>query len=217
MVALNSKLSEADELLKYMRHMVGLMADTSFQIIGNLGRWDAEIPKPELLKIVRGFSELLVTLGEPTTQIERRLHPWHLNNKRDLARPILVALHEFAQFQNQLLTEQARRPTGEAVLAPSEVSRRFDENSLFVRRLNDLSNVDISKFPNAAEELIDSAENAPRGDLAWLSKKLKEPLDEMRYYLEHQNFIDETLWLSRPYHWRIPLDFTELRFMRDPH
>jgi hypothetical protein len=42
------------------------MADTSFQIIGNLGRWDAEIPKAAMLKIVENFHELLTSLGEPT-------------------------------------------------------------------------------------------------------------------------------------------------------
>ncbi|PKV46377.1 hypothetical protein CLU92_3784 [Janthinobacterium sp. 61] len=211
MVALSEKLNEADQLLGHMRNMVGLMADTSFQIIGNLGRWDAEIPKAAMLKIVGNFHELLTSLGEPAEVIEKKLEPWHLSNERDLVYPIHGALHKFVQFQNQVLTEQAREaPQGDATIRGQSVSDLFDRNVDFLRRVDKLINSEIDEFPEGVDRLIRDSDVGTNEDLLWLRRQLEGPLEELRYYLKHKSFKDKGAWLARPYAWEIAMDFTSL-------
>jgi hypothetical protein len=213
MVALSDKLSEADSLLAHMRNMVGLMADTSFQIIGNMGRWDAEIPKPEMIKIVENFEHLLVALGEPDETIQRKLEPWHQANTRDMAQSILGALHKFQQYQNQVLAEEARNRTTPPA-DPSEDSRRFDRNTEFIRRANEIWQGQIDDFPDQVEKLIGEADIAEPAHLRWLLREANPMLEELRHYLEHKKFKDRSGWLARPYIHEIPLDFTLMQYSK---
>lgn len=213
MVALNDKLSEADSLLVHMRNMVGLMADTSFQIIGNMGRWDAEIPKPEMIKIVENFEQLLVALGEPDETIQRKLEPWHQANTREMVQSVLDALHKFQQYQNQVLVEEARNRTA-PLPDPSEDSRRFDRNTEFIRRADELWDSEIGDFPDQIEKLIGEADIAEPAHLRWLLREVSPTLKELRHYLEHKKFKDRSVWLTRPYFYAIPLDFTLIRYAK---
>lgn len=213
MVALSDKLSEADSLLAHMRNMVGLMADTSFQIIGNMGRWDAEIPKPEMIKIVENFEQLLVALGEPDEVIQHKLEPWHQANTREMAQSILGALHKFQQYQNQVLTEEARNRTT-LPADPNEESRRFDRNAEFIRRANEIWSGQIEDFPDEVETLISEADIAEPAHLRWLLREVSPMLRELRHYLEHKKFKDRTGWLARPYFHEIPLDFTLIQYVK---
>lgn len=207
MVALNDKLSEADSLLAHMRNMVGLMADTSFQIIGNMGRWDAEIPKPEMIKIVENFEQLLVALGEPDEAIQRKLEPWHQANTRDMAQSILGALNKFQQYQNQVLAQEARDRTT-PLADPSEDSRRFDRNTEFIRQANELWEGQIDDFPAQVEKLIGETDIAEPAQLRWLLREVNPMIKELGHYLEHKKFKDRSGWLARSYLHEIPLDFT---------
>jgi len=210
LVALNDKVSEADQLLKHMREMAGLMADTSFQMIGKLGRWDAEIPKQEMLRTVEGLNKLLIALGEAGPEIERRLGPWHAHNVRELAQPIAGALQKFVQFQNQLLTDQTRQPAS-ALLTPAEVSDKFERNAEFLRKTIDIWRADVERLPDAVTDLIRGSTNAPPEHLRWLQGQLDGTLEELRFYLKHKKFQNQAAWLARPYAWEIPLDFTSLK------
>ena len=213
MVALNDKLSEADSLLAHMRNMVGLMADTSFQIIGNMGRWDAEIPKSEMIKIVENFEQLLVALGEPDETIQRKLEPWHQANTRDMAESILSALNKFQQYQNQVLAEEARNRTT-PLTDPNEDSLRFDRNTEFVRRANEIWSDQIDEFPDEVEKLISGADIAEPAHLRWLLREVNPMLKELRHYLKHKKFKDRSGWLARPYLYEIPLDFTLIQLAK---
>lgn len=211
MVALDDKLSEAESLLAHMRNMVGLMADTSFQIIGNMGRWDAEIPKLEMIKIVENFEQLLAALGEPEETIQLKLEPWHQANTREMAQSILGALSKFQQYQNQVLTEEIRNrvtpPTD-----PNEDSFRFGRNTAFIMRANEIWRGKISDFPDEVEELISGAEIANPAHLRWLQREVSPMLEELRHYLKHKKFKDRHNWLARPYFYEIPLDFTLIQY-----
>lgn len=207
MVDLNDKLSEADSLLAHMRDMVGLMADTSFQIIGNMGRWDAEIPKAEMIKIVENFEQLLIALGEPTETIQRKLEPWHQANTRDMAQSILGALTKFQQYMNQVLTEEARNRTT-PLADPNEDVRRFSRHTEFIRHAHEIWNGPIDSFPDQIEKLISEADFAEPAHLRWLIRQVTPMLDELRHYLKHHAFKDRSAWLARPYLHEIPMDFT---------
>jgi hypothetical protein len=213
MVALNDKLSEADDLLAHMRNMVGLMADTSFQIIGNMGRWDAEIPKLEMIKIVENFEQLLVALGEPEEPIQQKLEPWHQANTRDMAQSILGALNKFQQYQNQVLAEEARSRTS-PLADPSEDSRRFDRNTEFIRRANEIWEGDFDNFPDEVEKLISETDIAEPAQLRWLLREVNPMLKELRHYLKHKKFKDRNGWLARPYFHEIQLDFTSIQYAK---
>jgi hypothetical protein len=210
MVALTNKIDEAELFLKHMRSMVGLMADTSFQIIGNMGRWDAEIPKAALLGIVERFQEQLTALGEPDTDIEKKLEPWHAANLRDLARPIYGALHQFVQFQNQLLTQESRNlPQDTSVQDPKRVrvDGFFDRNVEFLRRLDKIWNSHLIDFPRDIVRLIKDSSIGTPEELQWLLRQIEDALGELRYYIEQKTFKDKNAWLGRPYSWEIKLDF----------
>lgn len=209
MVALNDKLSEAESLLDHMRNMVGLMADTSFQIIGKLGRWDAEIPKPEMIKIVENFEQLLVALGEPEDAIQRKLEPWHHSNMRDMAQSILGALSKFHQYQNQVLTENARNRTSPPA-DQNEDSRLFDRNTDFMRNANEIWGGEIELFPDEVERLIGGADIAKPAHLRWLQREVNPMLQELRHYLKYKKLKNRHDWLVRPYICDIPLDFALL-------
>lgn len=213
MVALNDKLSAADSLLAHMRNMVGLMADTSFKIIGNMGRWDAEIPKPEMIKIVENFEQLLVALGEPDETIQRKLEPWHQANTREMAQSILSALNKFQQYQNQVLVEEARNRTT-PLADPNEDSRRFERNTEFIKRANEIWSGQIADFPDEVEKLIGEADIAEPAHLRWLLREVNPMLKELRHYLEHKKFKDRSGWLARPYFHEIALDFTLIQYAK---
>lgn len=211
MVALNDKLSEAESFLAHMRNMVGLMADTSFQIIGKLGRWDAEITKPEMIKIVENFEHLLTELGEPDETIQRKLEPWHQANTRQMAQSILGALSKFQQYQNQIITEESRNRTT-PLADPNVYSHRFDRNTEFFRRASEIWKEQIDDFPDKVEKLIDGADIAEPAHLRWLRRELNPMLEELRHYLKHKKFKDRHGWLTRPYFHEISLDFTLIQY-----
>lgn len=213
MVALNDKLSEAESLLGHMRNMVGLMADTSFQIFGKLGRWDAQIPKPDMLKIVENFEQLLVALGEPDEAIERKLEPWHQANTRDMAQSVIDALNKFQQYQNQVLAEEARNRTT-PLEDPNEDSHRFRRNTEFIRRASEIWMGQIDKFPDEIEKLISGSDITEPARLRWLLSEVKPMLEELRHYLQHKKFKDKLVWLARPYGHEIPLDFTFIQYAK---
>ncbi len=213
MVALNDKLTEANSLLAHMRDMVGLMADTSFQIIGNMGRWDAEIPKSEMIKIVENFEQLLVALDEPIEITQAKLEPWHRANIRDMANSILGALSRFQQYRNQVLTEEARNRTT-PVVDPNLDSRLFDKNTEFIRQAYDIRNGEIDDFPERIERLIAETDIAEPAHLRWLLREVSPMLKELHYYLRHKKFKDRNGWLARPYSYEIPLDFSLVQYAK---
>jgi hypothetical protein len=213
MVALSNKLVEADLLMNHMRNMVGLMADTSFHIIGNLGRWDAGIPKTAMLEIVDRFQEQLAALGESESDIEKKLEPWHTANMQDLAQPIYGALHKFVQFQNQVMTQESRDLPADA---PAQDRRRirfdgfFDRNSEFLRRLDRMWKPDVVDFSSDLERLVCESSVGTPEELRWLLQQLTNALDELRYYRVHKKFKNRNAWLARPYIWEIDLDFSSI-------
>lgn len=213
MVALNDKLSEAESLLAHMRNMVGLMADTSFQIIGKLGRWDAEIPKPEMIKIVENFEQLLVALGEPDETIQCKLEPWHQANTCEMAQSIFGALNKFQQYQNQVLTEESRNRTT-PLADPNEESHRLGRNTEFIRRANEIWRGQIDDFPDEVEKLIGGSDIAEPAHLRWLQREVNPMLEELRHYLKHKKFKDRRGWLARPYFHEIPMDFTLIQYAK---
>jgi hypothetical protein len=204
MAALDTKLDEAEHLLKHIRNSVGLTADVSFHVMGRLGRWDADLPKKEALEIADGFTTLLHDLGADEDEIDRRMAPWHRANMIDLALPIRNAIFELIQLKNQEITKASHELTQPVDPSNPEWMRLQDaisRNGAYLTMLNNKWKECSEEFIVEVEDLIMQAPTPIDDEKRELIIKLRVMIDDAQYYYKHKKFRDRRRWLdqSQPY------------------
>jgi hypothetical protein len=201
MAALDTKLNEADHLLKHIRNAVGLSADVSFQVMGRIGRWDADVPKKEALEIADRFSEQLRALGADKDEINHSMAPWHSANLADLARPLHQEMYNLVHLRNQELTAISHKVTPANETNPEWIKLQdaFKQNTAFLTLINERWEYGVLAFANEAEELLTHMPAVADLEKRELLNRIKPMIEDIKFYHEHKQFRDRQRWLDQPY------------------
>lgn len=193
MVVIDQKIDELEKIKESMRNIVGMSADISFQLMGRIGRLDAEVPKEEARAIAKNFKRQLLELGDSLERVNQRMAPWHESNMRDLMQPIYEALMDVHQLENQKIVSQisSLNPT----LAQDDPQRSTlnvatEKNKAFLVNVNLYWTGKPEDFLAHVDELSKAAPAADQLELQKLITKLAPLIADAKFYSEHKDFRD---------------------------
>jgi hypothetical protein len=201
MAELDSKLNEADKLLKHIREIVSLSADVSFQVMGRMGYWDASVPKKTALEIADSFRKQLRSLGAEDKEIEQHMMPWHAANLREILRPNHDQVIEYIQLQIQVNTKETYYIPHDA---PLDDPRRLANNekatwnTALLQPVVALWEEDVFAYASSIQKMIVDSRCGSYDDKQQLLSKLAYTLADAQYYAKHFDFRDREAWLRTP-------------------